>query len=88
MGQGVLIDQAVEVLFEGARYFAWAPRPWAVQQSLRSMLGTALHPLAEGGIGQVERRRDGADVRASNHLTHRLRPTKNARLLRLQQQRR
>jgi hypothetical protein len=88
MVQGVLIDEVVEVLFEGARHFAWASGPWAVQQAWRPLLGKALHPLAEGGIGKVERRRDGADVRASHHLTHRLRPTKNARLLRLLQQRR
>ena len=53
MVQRVLIDKAVEVLFKGTRHFAWAPRTGAVEQALRSLLGKALHPLAEGGIGQV-----------------------------------
>ena len=85
MVQGVLIDEAVEMLFEGTRHFARASRTGAVQQALRSLLGKALHPLAEGGVGKVERRRDGVDVRASHALTHRLRPTKHAGLLRLLQ---
>ena len=88
MVQGVLIAEAVEMLFEGTRHFARASRTGAVQQALRSLLGKALHPLAEGGVGKVERRRDGVDVRASHNFTHRLRPTKNARLLGLLLQRR
>ena len=56
MMQRVLIDEAVEGLFEGTRPLAWAPGTGAVPQALRSVLGKALHPLTEGGIGQVERR--------------------------------
>jgi hypothetical protein len=81
-----LVDKTVEVLFESTRDFARATGTWAVSQALRSLLGKALHPFAQGGVGKVERRRDGIDVRASNDFTHRLRTTKNARFFGLLQQ--
>ena len=87
MVQEVLIDEVGEVLCEGTRHLARASGTGAVPQALRSLLGKALHPFAEGGLGKVERHRDGVDVRASHNFTHRLRPTKNARLLGLLQQR-
>jgi hypothetical protein len=81
MVQGVLIDEAVEVLFEGTRQFARASGTGAVQQALRSVLGKALHPFAEGGIGKVKGRGDGIDVVASDNLTDDLCAAKDAGLL-------
>jgi hypothetical protein len=77
----VLIDEAVEVLFEGAGAFARPTGTGAIPQALRPLLGKALHPFAEGRIGKVEQRGDGMDVVASDDLTDGLRTAKDARFL-------
>jgi len=79
--EGVLIDQAIEVLFECTRHFGWAARARAIHQALRSLLGKALHPCAEGSIRKVQGRGDGADVVACNDLPDGLRAAKDAGLL-------
>jgi hypothetical protein len=81
--QGVLIDEAIKVLFQLARDFAGATGTWAVQQALGALLGKALHPFAEGRIGKVEQRGDGLDVVARNDLTDGLRTAKDPGFLRL-----
>jgi hypothetical protein len=48
MLQRVLIDEAVEVLFQDARDFTRSTSPGAIQQALGPLLGKALHPFAEG----------------------------------------
>jgi hypothetical protein len=81
MLQRVLIDEAVEVLFEGACDFARPTGPGAILQALRPLLGKALHPFAEGRSGKVEQHGDGMDVVARDDLTDGLRAAKDARLL-------
>jgi hypothetical protein len=81
MGQRVVIDEAVEMLFERTGHCARTTRAWAIEQSLRSLLGTALDPLSQGRIGKVEGLRDGRDVLARDHLTDGLRPAKDPGLL-------
>ena len=83
MLQGVLIDEAVEVLFECTSHFGWATRARAIHQALRSLLGKALHPCAEGRIGTVQGRGDGRDVVARDDFPDGLRAAKDAGLLRL-----
>ena len=85
MLQGVLIDQAIEVLFQRARDFGRSTGAQAIQQAPGPLLRKTLHPFAECGIGQVESRGDGVDMVAGHDLTHGLRPAKDARLLSLLQ---
>lgn len=81
MFQGVLIDQAIEVPFEFTRHFGWAARARAIHQALRSLLGKALPPFAEGRIRKVKGRGDGVDVVARDDLPNGLRAAKDAGLL-------
>ena len=85
MLEGVLIDQAIEVLFQRARDFGRATGARAIQQALGPLLRKALHPFAESGIGQVEGRGDGVDLLTCHDLTDGLRPAKDPRLLGLLQ---
>jgi hypothetical protein len=54
MRQGVLIDELVEVLFECAGHFWRSTGARAILQAWGSLLGIALHPFAQGGIGKME----------------------------------
>jgi hypothetical protein len=83
--EGILVDEAVEVLFEFARHFAWSPRTWAIQQALRSLLGKALHPFAQSRIRKVKGYGDGMDVMARNDLTDGLCAAKDPGFLRLRE---
>ena len=51
--QGVLLHEALEVLFQLTGEFGRSTRARAIPQALRPLLRKALHPLAEGGIGQI-----------------------------------
>jgi hypothetical protein len=84
--QGVLIDEAIEVLFQFARHFGRSPGAGAIQQALGPLLRKALHPFAEGGIGQMERLGDGVDMVAGHDLPDRLRTAKDPRFLGLLEQ--
>ena len=86
MLEGVLLDQALEVLFQLAGDFGWSSRARAIPQALGPLLCKALYPFAEGGIGQVERLGDGVDMVAGYDLPDRLRPAKDPRFLRLLEQ--
>src|SRR5262245_547762 len=83
MLQRVLIDEAVEVLFEFTRHLRWATRSWTIHQALRSLPGQALYPCAQSRIRTVKGRGDGVDVVASDDFPDGLRAAKDARLLRL-----
>jgi hypothetical protein len=85
MLEGVLIDQAIEVLFQLARDFGRSTGARSIQQALGPLLRKALHPFSECGIGQVEGRGDGVDMVACHDLTDGLRPAKDASLLGLLQ---
>jgi hypothetical protein len=79
----VLIDEAVERLFECAGHFAGASGTRVIQQALWPLMGKALHPLSQGGIGKVEGRGDGVDVVPRDDLTDGLRTAKDTGLLSL-----
>jgi hypothetical protein len=79
--KGILIDKAVEMLFEGAGHFAWSPGTRAIQHTLGPLLRKALPPFSERGIGQVEGLGDGVDMMACHDLTDGLRTAKDPRLL-------
>jgi hypothetical protein len=83
--KGVFIDEAVEMLVQGAGHFAWAPGARAIQQALGPLMRKALHPFSERGIGQMESLGDGVNMLACHNLTDGLRPAKDPDLFRLLQ---
>ena len=66
----VLIHEAIEVLFQRAGDFGWATRAWAIHQALHPLVGKAVDPLTEGGIGKGERVRDGLQALAFHDVAH------------------
>ena len=70
MLQGVLLDKALEVLFQRARDFGGAPGAGAVQEAWRALVGKAMDPLAQCGIGKGQRVRDGLQALAFDDLAH------------------
>ena len=72
MLQGVLINEAIEVLFEGTGHFRGATRARAVDKALRALVGKAMDPLAQSGIGQGQRVGDGLEALAFDDVAHRL----------------
>ena len=67
MLQGVLIDEAIEVLFQLACDFGRSPGAWSIQQALGPLMRKALHPLTQGRIRHVEGGGDGGDVLTRDH---------------------
>ena len=70
MLQGVLVDEAIEVLFQRAGDFGRSPGAGAIPQPPRALGGKAMDPLAEGGIGKGEGVRDGWQALAFDDLAH------------------
>ena len=70
MLQGVLIDQAIEVLFQLAGDFGRSTGARAVDQTLRALAGKAMDPLAQGGIGKGERVGDGLKTLPFDDVAH------------------
>jgi hypothetical protein len=81
VGQRVLINEAVEMLFECAGHFARTTGARAIPQALGSLSGKALDPLSQGRIGKVEGLGSGFNVMALDHGTDGLRPAKDPGLL-------
>jgi hypothetical protein len=54
-----LINEAIEVLFEGTGHFRRATAARAIHQPLHPLVGKAIDPLAESSIGKGEGVRDG-----------------------------
>ena len=79
MLQGVLIDEAIEVLFQRARDFRRSPRAWAINQALDPLAGKTIDPLAERGIGKGEGVRDGLQTLPFHDVAHGLGTAKDAR---------
>ena len=55
MLQRVLLDEALEMLFQRAGHFGRATRALAIHQAVHPLVGKAVDPFAEGGIGKVQR---------------------------------
>ena len=83
MLEGVLVDESIEGLLQRAGHFGWATRAGAVQQALAPLVGEAMDPLAQGGIGQVQRVGHRLEAAPLDDVAHGLGTAKNARLLRL-----
>jgi len=70
MLQGVLVDEAIEVLFQRTGDFGRSPGAGAIPQPPRALGGKAMDPRAEGGIGKGEGVRDGVQALAFDDLAH------------------
>ena len=81
MLQRVLIDEAIEVLFQLARDFGRSTGARAIPQARGALLRKALHPFPQGRIRQVEGGGDGGDMLPRDHRMDGLCTAKDPRLL-------
>ena len=70
MLEGVLIDEAIEVLFQLACHFRRSSRARAIDQALDSLAGKTMDPLAESAIGKGEGVRDGVQTLPFHDVAH------------------
>jgi hypothetical protein len=70
--QRVLIDEALEVLFQLARDCGWSTRARAIHQTLGTLAGKAMHPFPQGRIRQLERVGDMLDALALDDVAYSL----------------
>ena len=85
MLQGVLIDEAIEMLFQFTRHFGRSTGAGTIKQALGALVGKAMDPLAEGGIGELKCVRDGLQAFAFDDVTDRLGTSEDPGLFRLLQ---
>ena len=72
MLEGVLIDQAIAVLCQLARDLRRSTGARAVHQPRCPLVGKAMDPLAQRGIGKVQRVRDRLEALPFDDFAHRL----------------
>ena len=70
MLEGVLIDEAVEVWFEGTDHFRGATGTRSIHQPLHSLVSKAIDPLAESRIRKGEGVRDGLQTLPFDDVAH------------------
>ena len=87
MLQRVLLDEAIEVRFQFAGHLGWSTGAGTIEQALGALVGKAIDPLAEGGIGQRERIGDGVQAGPFDDFTDRLSATEDPGRFRLFQHR-
>ena len=86
MLQGVLRNEALEVLFQLAGDFGGATRARAIDEALGALVGKTVHPLSQSGIGERERVGDGLQAVPFDHFTDGLGSAEDPRLFRLFQE--
>jgi hypothetical protein len=85
--QGVLIDEAIEVLFQLARHCGRSTGARVIHQTLRALVGKAVDPLPQGSIGKVQRVGDRLEALACDDVAHGLSTAEDPGLFRLFQHR-
>jgi hypothetical protein len=50
-----LVDEPIKVVCQRTGHFGWATGAGAIHQALDTLVREAMDPLAQGGIGQVQR---------------------------------
>ena len=81
MLQGVLVDEAIEVLLQRAGHFGRATGAGAVDKARGAFMSKAIDPLAQRGIGKVQGVGDGLEAVAFDDLAHGLSTAEDAGLL-------
>jgi hypothetical protein len=84
--QRVLIDEAIEVLFQRARHFGRSPGPRAIYQPLGAVVGKAMHPFPQGRIRKLERVGDVLEAPAFDNVAYSLGTAEDARFFGLFQE--
>jgi hypothetical protein len=77
MVEGVFIHEAIKVLGQGTGDFRGSPGAGAIHQALDTLVREAMDPLAQGGIGKVQRIGHRLEALAFDDLAHRLSPTED-----------
>src|SRR5262249_38373203 len=67
---GGFIDEAIEVLFQGAGHLRRSSRAWTIDQALDPLAGKTMDPLSERGIGKGEGIRDGVQTLPFHDVAH------------------
>src|SRR6266446_8359545 len=70
--KSVVIDQAVEVLFQGTGPLGGTTGARAIHQARHALVGKAIDPCTEGGIGEVQRVGDRLETLPCDDGTYRL----------------
>jgi hypothetical protein len=68
--QGVLIDEAIEMVFQLAGDFGRSTGARAIHQTPGALVGKAMHPFPQGRIGKLERVGDGLEALAFDDVTY------------------
>src|SRR5437667_10292749 len=87
MLQGVLLNETIEMSFQCTGHFGRSPGAGTIEQTLGALVGKTVDPLAEGGIGECKRVRDGLQALTFDDFTDRLGTPENPGLVRLFQHR-
>jgi hypothetical protein len=72
MLKGVLIDEMIEVALQLTGDFGRPPGPRAIHQAPHPLVGKAVDPFPQGGIGKVQRVGDGLETLPGDDGTDRL----------------
>jgi hypothetical protein len=83
----VLIDEAIEVLFQLARDCRRSTRAWVVGEAWRALVGTAMDSLAQSGIGKRQCVGGGLEALAFDDFAHGLGTAEDTSLFGLFQKR-
>ena len=83
MLEGVLIDKAIEVLFQLTCDFGRSTGAWAIHQARDALVSKAVDPFAEGGIGKVQRVGDRLEALPFDNVAHGLGTAEDTGLFRL-----
>jgi hypothetical protein len=82
----VLIDEAVEVVRQCTRHFRRSTGAGPIGEALHSLVGKAMDPFAQRGIGKVKRVRDGLESVPFDDFAHGLGTPEHTGLLGLFQE--
>ena len=77
MLEGVLVNEAIEVHFEFTGHFRRSTGAGTIEQTLEALVGKAMDPLTQRGIGKPERVRDGLQTLALHDVAHGLGTAEN-----------
>jgi hypothetical protein len=81
--EGILVDEPIEVVRQLAGHFGWATGARAIPQALDSLVGKAMDPLAQRGIGKVQRVGHRLEAVPLDDCAHGLGTAEDTGLLRL-----
>ena len=77
MVEGVFIHEVIEVLGQCTGHFRRSTGAGAIHQTLETLIREAMDPLAQGGIGKVQRVGDRLETLAFDDLAHGLGTTED-----------